>query len=99
MLMDELATMPFTPLECIYNTLNILNSPMACISTIEGLLYLLRIGDLNETIQTGKHKGENKYWRNVKKYVLPFYKDYEQMQEMGTSDAIFTPFKFSLGNH
>lgn len=99
MLMDELAAMPFTPRECIYNTLNILNSPMACISTIEGLLYLLKIGDLNETIQTGKHKGENKYWRNVKKYVLPFYKDYEQMQEMSTSDAIFKPFKFSLGNH
>lgn len=100
MLMDEWAAIPILPHKMIYNALNILNSPMSCISTMEALLYLIfSPGDMFETIKIGKHKGENRYWRNVKKYVLPFYKDYEQFENMDTDDTIFKPFTEKLGTH
>lgn len=102
MIMDEEVAMPITPLQMLYNSWNMLQSPMACLNSCESLLYLafgLLKGDVTDTIKTGKHKGENRYWRNVKKYVLPAYKDYEQMKNLATDDAIFIPFKLSLGKH
>jgi hypothetical protein len=53
------------------------------------------IEDMGETIKSGPHKGENRYLRNVKKYILPFYKDLEQMQRMDEDDSIFQIFKNS----
>lgn len=71
----------------------ILQSPIPSISIVNSFFYVfMGIDDITEEIKSGPHKGENKYWRNVKKNVLPFYKDWEQMQNMDTSDAVFMPF-------
>ena len=50
-------------------------------------------------IQSGKHKGENKYIRNVIKYDLPFYKDWERLQTMDKDDALFKVFDYSPSNN
>ena len=65
------------------------------------MLYVffgLTNGDIVTEIKSGPNKGENRYWRNVKKSVFPFFKDWEQMQQMDTSDAIFQPFKTDLSS-
>ena len=74
---------------------------MASVNTMSSLLYVfygLGNGDLLEEVKSGPHKGENKYWRNVKKYDLPFFKDWEQMQKMDTDDAIFKVFDITPSN-
>ena len=47
------------------------------------------IGDLDETRKSGKHKGENRYWRNIKKYFVPFYGQIEQLINMDTDMGVF----------
>lgn len=77
------------------NFVTILNSPMGALNTWSAFAYLwggLENGDWHETLKSGPNKGENKYWRNIKKYLFPFYKDIEQMQNLDTSDAIFSTF-------
>lgn len=74
---------------------------MAGITTMNSMLYVffgLTNGDIVTEIKSGPNKGENRYWRNVKKSVFPFFKDWEQMQQMDTSDAIFQPFKTDLSS-
>jgi hypothetical protein len=91
LMLDTTASMPHP--YAIKNALTILQSPMAGISTVNSLLYIpLGLGDINKEIKSGPHKGENKYWRNVKKNALPFFKDWEWLQNLDTSDAIFTVF-------
>ena len=76
-------------------------SPMAGINTLNSFMYTfygLYNGDLLDQIKTGKHKGENRYWRNMKKYNLPVFKDLERWQNMNTDDTIFQVFKDSPSN-
>ena len=61
--------------------------------------YGLTNGDITTKIKSGDHKGENKYWRNIKKYNLPFFKDWEQMQKMSEDESIFQVFKDTPSNH
>lgn len=97
LILDTEASMPHP--YAIKSMWTILQSPMAGISTMNSMFYVfMGIGDITEEIKSGPHKGENRYWRNIKKNVLPFYKDWEQMQNMDTSDAIFTPFDTSNPN-
>lgn len=99
MIMETEASMPLPPM--IPSFVNIMNSPFSSVSTVSSLLYLIfgiTNGDIFETIQSGDHKGENRYIRNVQKYVLPFYKDIEQMQKMDTDDSIFKVFDISPSN-
>lgn len=56
-------------------------------------------GDWLKEIQSGRHKGENKYWRNIVKYDLPFYKDWENLVTLDENDSLFKVFDYSLGNH
>lgn len=96
MIMDTEASMPNPYI--LNQFITIMNSPFGGIQTMTSMLYLLfgiTNGDIFEKIQSGQHKGENKYWRNVKKYFLPFTKDIEQMQNMGTDDSIFQVFNVS----
>ena len=75
------------------NALTILQSPMASITVLNSMLYCIYgIGDITEEIKSGPHKGENRYWRTIKKNTLPFIKDIERIQNMDTSDAVFMPF-------
>ena len=91
LILDTEASMPHPAMA--KNMITILQSPMAGVSVANSLLYTIYgIGDITEEIKSGPHKGENRYWRTIKKNTLPFFKDIEQMQQMDTSDAIFTPF-------
>lgn len=95
---DEESAMPLP--QMFINLRTTLNSPMAGINTVNAVMYLIfGVGDINKTIKTGKHKGENKYLRNVKKYLIPFYNDYEQMSNLGDDDTIFKVFDNSPANH
>lgn len=99
LMLDTEASMPHP--KAISSGLTILQSPMAGVNTVNSLLYTwygLTNGDIVTDIKSGKHKGENKYWRNMKKYNLPFFKDWEQMQNMSEDEAIFQVFKDTPSN-
>lgn len=96
MILDTEASMPHP--KALSNLITIFQSPIASINFMSSMLYVfygLTNGDLFEEIKSGDHKGENKYWRNVLKYDLPFYKDWEQMQRLGEDDTIFRVFDAS----
>lgn len=100
MLTETEASMP--GLRMGSSILTILQSPMAGINTMNSLLYVLwglTNGDLFEEIQSGKHKGENRYMRNIIKYDLPFFKDWERIQDFDTDDSLFKVFDLSPSNH
>lgn len=98
MIMDEEAAMPVP--QMLYQIISIMQSPFGAVSTVNSLLYILYgIPDIFETVKSGDHKGENKYLRNIQRYCLPFFKDYEQMQKMDTDDSIFKVFQQSPSNH
>ena len=74
------------------NTL--INSPIAASNVVNSFIYpFAGIGDINETVKSGKHKGENKYFRNIKKYLIPFYGQIEQLKEMDTDNGVFQVFE------
>lgn len=96
LILDTEAAMPHP--RNLTNFQTMLQSPMASVPTMSALMYAfygLFNGDLFDEIKSGDHKGENRYWRNIKKYDLPFFKDIEQMQKMDTDDAIFKVFEDS----
>ena len=98
LILDAEASMPHP--KAISSMITILQSPMAGIDTLNSLLYVyygLANGDITKTIQSGPHKGENKYWRNIKKNVLPFFKDLEQIQRLDEDESIFKVFEDSPG--
>lgn len=104
MLLDTEASMPHP--KAISNVMTIINSPMAGLNTMNSLLYTFAYGPFNgdligenSVIKSGPHKGENRYWRNVMKYSLPFFKDWEQMQKLSEDDAIFQVFKDTPRNN
>ena len=75
---------------------------MAGVATLNSILYLangLYNGDLFKTIKSGKHKGENKYWRNLEKYVFPFYKDIERLQTLDEDESLFKVFESTPRNN
>lgn len=73
------------------NTL--INSPIAATNTVNAILYpFLHLHHINETIKSGRHKGENKFARNMAKYFLPFYNQIEQMYYFGEDSGVFAVF-------
>lgn len=98
--MDTEVSMPHP--KAFGNALTILQSPMASVNTMNSLMYALyglTNGDLTDEIKSGDHKGENRYWRNMCKYNLPFYKDYEQMKNFDSDESIFKVFESTPANH
>lgn len=94
MLLDTEASLPGPWM--LNSFITILNSPMAGINTLNSLMYVfngLLNGDILTEIQSGPHKGENKYIRNIIKYDLPFFKDYERLMEFGENDSLFKVFE------
>ena len=101
MILDTESSMPHP--KAISSMMTVINSPMAGLNTMNSLLYTFAYGPFNgdmwTTIKSGDHKGENRYWRNVKKYALPFYKDIEQLQKLSDDEAIFQVFKDTPSNY
>lgn len=95
MILDTEASMP-NPYWLATQGLTLMNSPFGGLQTASSLMYIVGgLGDIDETIQSGPYEGWNKYIRNVMKYTLPFFKDYEQMTKMDTDDSIFKVFDTS----
>lgn len=100
LLLDAESGMPST--KTIQSFITMMQSPIAGVSTLNSWLYLLTgltNGDLYTDIKSGDHKGENRYWRNVKKYTFPVFKDIEQLQKLGDDESIFMPFKDTPSNY
>ena len=98
-ILDTEASMPHP--KAISNALTILNSPMASINTMNSLLYAIYgifNGDIFTEIKSGDYKGWNKYYRNMIKYNLPFFKDWEQMQKFSEDESVFKVFEDTPSN-
>lgn len=99
MIVDTEASKP--NLRMINSMITILQAPMAGINTLNSLLYVfwgLQNGDLFDEIKSGEHKGENRYIRNVIKYDLPFFKDWEKIEKLSEDDSMFKVFDPSPSN-
>lgn len=71
----------------------LINNPIASVQTMAGLLYpILGIGDITETIKSGRYKGWNKYERNILKYTIPFYSQIDQLLHIDEDPYIFGVF-------
>lgn len=100
LMVDTEASLPLTP-KIVSSATTILNSPIASVNTVNSFLYTfygIFNGDLTAELKSGPHKGENKYWRNFKKYNLPFFKDWEQMQRLDKDETIFQVFEATPSN-
>jgi hypothetical protein len=85
-----------TPTGALLNAKTLINSPIPAINTVNGLLYpIYGLGDIDETITRGPHKGENKYCRNFKKYTVPFYNQIDQLSRMDEDETVFNIFDSS----
>lgn len=83
-----------TPLGIPLEMNTLINSPIAASNVVNSFLYpFVGIGDINEKIKSGKHKGENRYFRNIEKYLIPFYGQIEQLNEMDTDNGVFQVFE------
>lgn len=73
------------------NTL--IQNPIASTNVVNTLMYpIVGLKDINETVKSGKHAGENRYLRNLEKYTVPFYRHIEQLQDFAEDDGIFSIF-------
>ena len=75
------------------NIITLVNSPIPSINNATKLSRLFGIEDLimGTTIQSGPHKGELKYFRNVER-ALPFYDQVYKWWNMDTDDSMFKIF-------
>ena len=90
MRMETLAATP-TPF-IITEMINILNSPMASIKTLNGAAKLLNLTNLFKEVEGGKHKGENKWVYDLEKNAPVYNKLHSQLIDFSTEDYIFNVF-------
>ena len=91
MQMETMASNPLSGYGFISNMIKMLNSPVAAINVVEKLSNLVKFTDMAQTIESGKHKGENKYVYNLER-SLPFYGQIVKAYELGESDDLFKLF-------
>ena len=82
------ASSPFALTGFIKNILTILNSPMACISTVDNMTRILYFHDLFYKVEAGKHEGENLYVHGLEK-AIPYYKQVMNQLNLGKEDTLF----------
>lgn len=96
LILDETAAVPPIPAVTggfVEQGITLLNSPVASVKTINGILYpITGLGEIDEEYSRGPHQGENKYWVKFKKNTLPFYGQIDQLIRMGDEDYIFNIF-------
>lgn len=94
-LMEERSSIPLLtvdmPWGLLTETMKLFDSPVAATTTFSKMRYYFMFGDLNEQVQRGPHKGENKYWHGVahKAFFTRFIK---QMEDFGEDDSAFAIF-------
>lgn len=78
------------PIGAITEFGRLIDSPFPAMTTVSGLLYpITGIKDINDTIQRGRYKGWNKYWRNILWYTVPFYKQIDQILNLAQENSMF----------
>lgn len=83
-----------TPIGAFTNFENLIKSPIPSIRTFDNAMYFITgLGDLGTPIQSGPDEDMDKYWRNVLKYNMPFWRDYRRIMEFSESDAMFGMFE------
>ena len=83
-----------TPIGAFTNFENIVRSPIPAINTFDNTMYFITgLGDKGTILQSGPDQGMDKYWRNVLKYNMPFWRDYRRIMEFSESDAMFGMFE------
>lgn len=91
LILDEEASTPWgIPKEGV----TLIDSPVASVKTINGILYPvtgLIQGDAGKTLQSGRYKGWNKYGRNLLKNA-PFYNQIDQLLHMDEESYVFSVF-------
>lgn len=96
LIMDEEASIPPIPFLTggfVEEGTTLLNSPVAAVKTINGILYpITGLEDLGEKYDKGRNKGKSKYWTKVKKNTIPFVNQIDQTIHMDDEDYIFNVF-------
>ena len=95
MLMETKASTPlsgFGPQGFIANMINILNSPVAAIATIQDIVTLMDLTKVFVTIEGGRYDGENLYLHNLKRRV-PYVGQIMRQAKIGEEDYIFQVFE------
>ena len=81
-----------SPYSFVENIIKTLNSPMACLNSVEDIFTLVNFTAIFDTIEEGKYKGENRYLHNLE-MKAPFYGMIKKTAELGTSDDYFKLFR------
>lgn len=95
MLMETKASTPlsgFGPQGFVANMINILNSPVAAVATIQDIVTLMDLTKLFVTIEGGQYDGENLYMHNLKRRV-PYVGQVIRQSRIGEEDYIFQVFE------
>lgn len=83
-----------TPWGAFRNYETMLNSIIPSLKTFDNAFYLITgLGDYGTPIQSGPDKGMDKYLRNVLKYNIPFWRDYQRLEQFEESDELFNVFE------
>lgn len=91
MRMETLAAVPAHTL--ITEGIQILNSPLASLNTLESAGTLLNFTSIFKEVEGGKHKGENKWLYDAEKRIPIASKLHSQLIDFPTEDYIFNVFK------
>ena len=90
LIMDEAASMPHGVLN---EGFTLVDSPVASVKTLNGIAYpITGLRDFGKEYERGRHAGKSKYWTNVKKNTIPFYKQIDQLMYMSDEDYVFNIF-------
>ena len=49
-------------------------------------------GDIAKEQGSGRYKGENKYWYNIKRHTIPFWWDIQKLTYLGEDHTVFGIF-------
>ena len=89
----ELEVRASIPVGTVLEMQTMINKPFAATNAWKSLLYpVFGLGDIGTTIKSGRHAGENKYLRNVAKYTIPFWSQFEELYYMDIDDSVYGIF-------
>lgn len=101
LLMDEWASFP---IGAIAESRKFIQRPIAATSTIEDLLYPITglmpgllsgdgwLPDVFKEQGSGRYKGENKYWYNIRRHTIPFWWDIQKLKYLDEDHTVFGIF-------
>lgn len=93
LIMDEEASIPPVPFVTggfVEEGTTLMNSPVAAVKTINGILYpITGLSEYGEKYKSGPNKDKSKYWTKIKKNTVPFYHQAHQTVHMDDEDYIF----------